>query len=173
MDGQDWATPWWTPVAENAAVRWTRNLRTGETRSLGMVIHGEISTVALRALKVSAFDPTSYHLAEKVVYNENGVPNVIPPPAEVVALTWNSAQAIRQETEAELASGRVERIYSVPRRGPNESADEFYGRMAALLADLRQRYPAGPVWKLAEVMDVPKSTAVHWAREIKKREERK
>lgn len=157
MDAQnEWAEPWWSSVDEGTAAQWTRNYRTGETKCIGLVMYGDITATRLRTIRVGDLDPTSYQ-----VTGESGAP-----PSGVVRWIHERSEAIKAETAAE----KPERVYVFPPRKPGESADSFYGRLEALMRQLRQDHPSGPVKKLAEVMGVPFSTAVYWNNELKKRE---
>lgn len=156
MDEQEtWADPWWTPVDEGTAAQWARNLRTGETRCVGLVMYGAITATRLRALRVGDLDPEAH-------YKLTGAT----PPAELVRMTYEHSEA----DKLAAAHGTRERVYSFPPRAPGETADSFYARLALLMSDLRQHYPSAPVKKLSDVMDVPFSTAVYWNNELKKRE---
>ncbi len=150
---------WWTVVSESAAVQWegpdpddeAPGSGNGVTVAKALIIYNDISSDALRSLQWGRIHPW-------------GLPrwkgdDVAPTERQIRELWEEASTAIDEHPDPEPGMWP---------RGDLELIDAFYRRVATFYK-WAIRNTGAPTQALADVTDVPKSTAARWVREARAR----
>lgn len=145
----------WIPHDDASTFLWTRTEvdgQLGSWRITGMTLYGEITGERLRAIRMTGDSGPKFYLD-----------------ASAFALLDRPHSQLELEEIAQVvAKADVTAIRDFPLdwepRKPGETADVFYRRVALYFRELEFTRPDDPTQALAELADVPFTTAVHWVR---------
>lgn len=145
---------WWVPADAETAWRWVLDQETQTYRITGLIFYGDVTAERLGSLRVTKGQrPLLTPLAERYATR-------LPPTQEHLA---EYAAAVKAEVESQS---------SVPQwvpRGQAEPMDQFLKRVALVFRQLQKTNLPNTTTALADLADVPFTTAVFWVREARKR----
>lgn len=155
--GGDYAEHLWIPHDADTTFRWTRRTRSGQIGSwstTGIAIYGEITGERLRSIRMTGESGPSFHSpASRFSLRDR--------PHKQEELEWIAAKAGQHGPEVEPLRDRPTPWEP---RSNDESSEDFYRRVALCYRELEFRRPHDPTQALAELAEVPFTTAVHWVR---------
>jgi hypothetical protein len=150
---------YWQVLSETTAVRWTMHFGAdGKAERVtgphGLVMHDDVSVETVRGIPLSRLQP---YLPGHTMLNQSE-----PPTADQVSKAW------RYSAPARSRAARGGGLEPFTPRLPDETADEFYQRVAKAYR-LAARLTGQPLKWIMEAADVPKTTAARWVREARTR----
>lgn len=145
---------WWLPHDDQTAFHWSP---VGDSRVNfeldGLILYGEITAERLHGIRLTGMEgPVWNPIADK--YSSS-----VPPDESTLK------RYFREYAESE---GMFVYVEWEPRQ-PGETPDDFYKRVATVYGQLSLTNLGNTTSALAEMAEVPFSTAVHWVREARKR----
>lgn len=146
----------WVPHDVDTAFQWSRPLnghRAGQWEISGLVFYGDRLAERLRQIHFTGSNAPRFSVARLPLVRES-VP------------THSELQSMREVLELVAAAERIEEWGPWTPRGEDESFDDFLVRVADTFRVLERTRPHS-TRALAELADVPYTTAVNWVRKAR------